>query len=138
MCDGGHVFAEAWAGGSSSYRCDQGDVFSNGTAYYGSSFRDSASSTTVSGSISGAEISQSGFGLSDNVKTRTWAEASGASACPTGNPGGHFGFWKRYVYGSGWITIGDPFSYHTGGPGEAYGPCWVVENITANGSYDVD
>lgn len=135
-CDSGHLFAERWGGGS-IYHCNQGGTFSNGTAYYGSSFRNTSTSTTVTGSIGSASIPQSGFGLSDTVTGRTWAEATGGSACPTSNPDGHFGHWDRYLYGTGWITVSDPWSYHTGGPGEAYGPCWTVGPSNSNGGYDV-
>jgi hypothetical protein len=35
------------------------------------------------------------------------------------------------------VTVSDPESYDTGGPGVAYGPCWSVGILSGSGSYSV-
>lgn len=134
-CNTRGVFYVERINSSGGVLCHPGNSFSDGTAYYGSVFRNSNTSDTFSGSIGNAENSLSGFSTSTDVRARTFAEVTSGSSCPGNNPKGHFGYFSRYNYGQGWDVMQDPGSYSAH---VAFGPCWTVENSGNNGGYDVD
>jgi hypothetical protein len=59
------VFVERYNG--SSYFCTRGYSFADKYQYDATTYRTSSTSTTLSGQINGASLSQSGFGLSDTI-----------------------------------------------------------------------
>jgi hypothetical protein len=132
-CTDGHTFVERNNG--SSYFCVPGYSFTNNTLYDATTYRTSATGTNFYGHINGAEINQSGFGLTDDIQAFAWGEATGdSSTCPPRTASkGHFTLWKRYDSASGWayVTTSQPFTNSN------MGQCWQPTNVTS-GEFYVD
>ena len=127
-CTSGHVFVERYNG--SGYFCTPGYSFDPIYQYDATTYRTSSTSTTFTGHINGASLSQAGFGLSDNITGYAWGEATGGSACPSANSGS-FLDWEKYDTSVGWtyVTSSTVYRYSSGMTGA---PCW--NTITSTGS----
>jgi hypothetical protein len=135
-CPSGQVFVERYNG--ASYFCTPGYSFSNSYQYDATTFRNGPSSTTFTGQINGASLSQGGFGLSDEIRGLAWGEVAGTSTCPSSNSGSFF-TWQKYDTSSGWsyVTGSDVHQYATFGFAGA--PCWgTITSTSSQGAFDVD
>lgn len=133
-CFDGHAFVERYNG--TNYYCQQGYTFTNNTAYDATTYRQSSTSTTFTGHVNGASLTQAGFGLADEVRGIAWGEATGGTGCPSPSRG-TFRSWKRYDTSSGWslVTGSTVWTDHAGITGA---PCWVASPVSATGEFDVD
>lgn len=133
-CPSGHVFVERYNG--SAYYCTPGYSFDPIYQYDATTYRTSSTSTTFTGHINGASLSQSGFGLSDNITGYAWGEATGGSACPSSNSGS-FVDWEKFDYSVGWtyVTSSTVYRYYYGMSGA---PCWnTITSTGSKGNFDV-
>lgn len=130
-CTSGHGFSERYDG--SAYYCAQGSTFTTGSATNALIER-SSGTTAMWGSTAGSYISQSGFGATDSIQSYAWAEATGASTCPSSPHSGAFTSWRKFINASGW-------SYVTSAPTYIYGqfatsPCWTVGSLSSTGDFN--
>lgn len=134
-CPGGQVFVERFNG--SAYFCTPGYSFSNNFQYDATTYRNAPSSTTFTGQINGASLSQGGFGLSDNIAGWAWGEATGGSTCPSSNSGSFY-TWQKFDSSSGWSYVTGS-SVHQYSLGMAGAPCWgTISSTNSQGAFDVD
>ena len=134
-CPDGQVFVERYNG--SSYYCTPGYSFDNNTQYDATTYRTGATSTTFTGHINGAQMSQAGFGLSDSVRGYAWGEATGASTCPSPSKG-TFTNWKRYDTSAGWSYVTSSTT-HRYASGQSGAPCWdTISSPASDGGFYVD
>ena len=133
-CTSGHVFVERYNG--SGYFCTPGYSFDPIYQYDATTYRISSTSTTFTGHINGASLSQSGFGLSDNITGYAWGEATGGSVCPSTNSGS-FIDWEKYDTSVGWTYVTSSTVYrHWASMVGA--PCWTTITSTGSkGNFDV-
>jgi hypothetical protein len=133
-CPSGYSFVERYNG--SAYFCTPGFAFNPIYQYDATTYRTSSTSTTFTGHINGVYLSQSGFGLSDNIKGYAWGEATGGSACPSSNSGS-FLDWEKYDTSVGWtyVTSSSVQRYSSGMSGA---PCWnTITSTGSKGNFDV-
>lgn len=135
-CPSGHVFVERYNG--ISYFCTPGYSFSSNYQYDATTYRIASTSTTFTGQINGASLSQAGFGLSNEVIGLAWGEATGASLCPSSNSASFY-TWQKFDTSSGWsyVTGGSIHQYASFGFGGA--PCWgTITSPHSQGAFNVD
>jgi hypothetical protein len=128
------VFVERYNG--SSYFCTPGYSFDNIYQYDATTYRNGPSSTTFTGQINGASLSQGGFGLSDTIYGLAWGEATGGSTCPS-SISGSFVDWEKFDYSAGWtfVTGSDRYRFSSGMSGT---PCWnTITSTGSKGDFDV-
>lgn len=134
-CTSGHVFVERFDG--SQYFCTPGYTFLTKYQYDATTYRASATSTTFNGQINGANLSQSGFGLSDYITPYAWGEATGGNFCPVSQDGS-FIYWEKYDTSAGWAYITSSTIDHSG-YGLAGSPCWSrISSTDSTGGFNVD
>jgi len=133
-CPSGHVFVERYNG--SGYFCTPGYSFDPIYQYDATTYRTSSTSTTFTGHINGASLSQSGFGLSDNITGYAWGEATGGGVCPSTNSGS-FLDWEKYDTSVGWTYVTSSTVYrHWASLVGA--PCWTtITSAGSKGDFDV-
>jgi hypothetical protein len=134
-CPSGHVFVERFDG--TSYFCTPGYTFLSKYQYDATTYRTSSTSTTFSGQINGASLSQSGFGLSDYITGYAWGEATGGTFCPVSQDGS-FIYWEKYDTSAGWTYITSSTVDHYS-DGMAGAPCWSrISSTNSTGGFNVD
>lgn len=135
-CPDGQTFVERYNG--TSYFCRPGYGFNNGTAYDATTYRQSSTSLTFTGHVSGTTWEQAGFGLTNNVRGYAWGEATGTAAnCPAPSKG-TFNQWKKYSTSAGWSYVTGS-SVHQWDDGWANAPCWATVSAAASdGGFNVD
>lgn len=135
-CTDGYSFVERYNG--SSFYCTSGYSFTNNTAYDATTYRQSSTSTTFTGHVNGVTLTQSGFGLSDNVQGYAWGEATGGASCPSPSKG-TFNIWERYDTSTGWhyVTSSTAFRHVDGTISGT--PCWgTIAATSSDGGFYVD
>jgi hypothetical protein len=133
-CPSGYAFVERFNG--SAYFCTPGYSFDPIYQYDATTYRSSSTSTTFTGQINGASLSQSGFGLSDNITGYAWGEATGGSACPALNSGS-FVDWEKFDYSVGWTYITTSTVYRRSSSMSG-APCWnTITSTGTKGNFDV-
>jgi len=133
-CPSGQVFVERFNG--SAYFCTPGYSFDNFYQYDATTYRNSSTSTTFTGHINGASLTQGGFGLSDNIHGWAWGEATGGTTCPS-SISGSIVDWEKYDTSAGWtyVTSSDVYRYSSSMSGA---PCWSTTTSTGSkGNFDV-
>ena len=134
-CPSGQVFVERYNG--SAYYCVPGYSFANKYQYDATTYRNGSTSTTFTGHINGASLTQGGFGLSDNIHGYSWGEATGGSTCPSSNFGSFYD-WEKYDTSVGWtyVTNSHVYRYSSSMTGA---PCWgTITSTDSMGGFDVD
>ncbi|MDQ6523055.1 hypothetical protein RB608_05560 [Nocardioides sp. LHD-245] len=98
-CHNDHLVIERFTG--SSYYCVQGVTFNNGQGMISTIQRyPNLSSTTMRGTVAGADLDQSGFTLGVKTVATAWGEAT--NSCPTGAAVGIFDYWDKLGAGGAW------------------------------------
>jgi hypothetical protein len=135
-CTSGKVFVERYNG--SAYFCTPGYSFDNIYQYDATTYRISSTSTTFTGQINGATLSQSGFGVSDPIVGATWGEATSGTttSCPSGLSGSFF-LWEKYDTSTGWSYVTGSNVYRNAF-NMSGSPCWdTITSTNSQGAYDV-